>query len=177
MSFFETSKTHNLCDKEKVPHQNGLIELKSTWTLNGFTPTSGSRWEVSHQEKEADRKRSEHAARTTYILCRSSRRVLTLFCQSLKSLFTSRSASPHNQPHTFENQVRSCKTKKLKRKNQTNPPNMRGRTRTRGCWEKWTSLSLSWIHVCSWCLVSGAEERDGIGGRTYLASSAATSQG
>ena len=101
--------------------------MKSTRTPNGFTSTSGSRWEVSHQKKEVDRKRSEHAARTTYVLCRSSRRVLTLFCQSLKSLSTSRSALlsdfPHrNQPHTFANQVRSCKTRKLKRKNQTNPP-------------------------------------------------------
>ncbi|KXG29627.1 hypothetical protein SORBI_3004G065700 [Sorghum bicolor] len=84
--------------------------------------------------EEADRKRSEHAARTTYILCRSSRRVLTLFCQSLKSLSTSRSAlfsdSPNNQPHTFGNQVISCKNHEIEEEKPNQPS--RGRTRKRG---------------------------------------------
>ena len=115
---------------------------------------------------------------------------------SLSSVNLSR-ASPHpetpysvtlslrNQPHTFGNLVRSCKTRKLKRKKQTNPPSIRGRTRkrraslfldpvstrrtgaeTRGAERNGhASLSVS-FPVCSWCLVFGAEERDGIGGRT-----------
>lgn len=45
-------------------------------------------------EREADRKRSEHAAETACAPCRPRRRVLALFCQSLPGLLISRLFSP-----------------------------------------------------------------------------------
>jgi 1-aminocyclopropane-1-carboxylate deaminase/D-cysteine desulfhydrase-like pyridoxal-dependent ACC family enzyme len=62
---------------------NYLIEIESNWL---YKHICGSECKVNSQEKEADRKRSEHAAKTAYMLCRTSRRVLTLFCQSLTLL-------------------------------------------------------------------------------------------
>jgi hypothetical protein len=87
------------------------------------------------RKREADRKRSEHAARTAYILCYSSCRVLTLFCQSLQSRsapeaptlledFTQISLIPLKSKQKLQ-------TKKLKRKKPNKPSKHNRKNRER----------------------------------------------
>jgi hypothetical protein len=58
-------------------------------------------------EREADRKRSEHAAGTACAPCRPRRRVLALFCQSLPGLLISR-LFPCNNHQIIANTKGTC---------------------------------------------------------------------